>query len=148
MTKFVKPTYKGKKGEKIIIDAACKGEITAYVKHEATGALVPVTKEAVSRMKNGETLDIEEAERLYDRFFFKLPSLASRWGMENKECLGKLMELEVPCFFNPGEVPHNGKEATVGQDDVCVFLEYITAVEKNKVKKVNDIEPRFIKACL
>ncbi len=148
MTKFVKPNYKGKNAEKIIIDAACKGKITAYAKHQPTGAMIPVTQEAVARMKNGEELDIKEAEKLYDRFYFKLPSLASRWGMENKDCLGKLIELEVPCFFNPGEVPTNGNEAKVGQDDVCVFMEYVIAVEKRKVKKINDIEPRFIKASI
>lgn len=33
MKEFVKLTYKDKRDKKIIIDAVCKGELTAYVKH-------------------------------------------------------------------------------------------------------------------
>ena len=144
MSKFVKPTYRGKKVKKAIINAAIKGNITAYVKHSPTGAMIPVTPEAISRMKNGETLDIEEAERTYNRFYFRLPFLAIRWGMENKVCLGKLMENEVPCFFNPNEVPIHNKSATVGQDDVCVFQEYVEALEKKTFKMIKDVRPEFI----
>jgi hypothetical protein len=145
MKKLVKANYKGKKKEKIIIDAATKGEITAYIKHSPTGAIIPVTPEAVFRMKNGETLSIEEAERTYDRFYFRIPFLAIRWGMETKECLGKLIELEVPCFFNRAKVPVYGNKAMVGQDDVCVFQEYVEALEKNIIKKKKDVQPEFIK---
>lgn len=144
MKKFVKANYKGKKGEKVIIDAARKGELTAYVKHSPTGAMIPVTSEAIERMKNGETLNIEEAERNYDRFYFRLPFLAIRWGIETKECLGKLMELEVPCFFNPKEVPVSENKAMVGQDDVCIFQEYVEALEKNIFKKKKDVQPEFV----
>jgi hypothetical protein len=144
MNKFVKSNYKGKKVEKMIMDAACNGDITTYVKHKATGAKIPIATQAVRRMKNGETLDIEEAERTHDRFYFKLPNLAIRWGIEKKECLGKLIELEVPCFFNPNQVPINGNDAKVGQDDICVFNEYVEALEKNNIKKINDINPEFI----
>jgi hypothetical protein len=99
MKKFVKPNFKGKKHEKIILDAAQKGDLTAYVMHSPTGAMIPVDPDAIIRMKNGETMDLAEAEKLYARFYFKLPFLAIRWGMKTKECLGKLMELEVPCFL-------------------------------------------------
>lgn len=144
MKKFVKANYKGKKAENIIIDGACKGKITAYVKHKATGALIPVKSDAVKRMKNGETLDIEEAERTHDRYYFKIPMLSERWGMGKKECLGKLIELNVPCFFNPNQVPVIGDTANVGQDDVCVFKEYVNALENGIIKKVKDVEPFFI----
>jgi len=142
MKKYVKANYKGKRSEKIVINAACKGELTAYVKHSPTGALIPVTSDAVIRMKNGETLDIEQAERLYDRFYFKLPFLAIRWGMETKECFGKLMDLQVPLFFNPYEAELAG---AIGQDDLCVFQEYVEALEKTTIKMKKDVQPEFIK---
>jgi hypothetical protein len=144
MRKFVKPTYKGKKGEKVVIDAACEGKLTAYVKHSPTGAMIPVTMDALQRMRDGETMNIEEAERTHDRFYFRLPFLAVRWGMDSKECLGKLMELEVPCFFNPNDVPIDSNKATVGQDDVCIFQEYVEALEKKTFKKKKDVQPEFI----
>jgi hypothetical protein len=145
MKNFVKPNYKGKKVEKIIMDAASKGELTAYIKHSPSGAMIPVTTEAIDRLKNGETLGIEEAERTYDRFYFKLPFLAIRWGMENKECLDKLIDLDVPCFFNPEQVPISENKATVGQDDVCVFKEYVDALEKTIIKKKKDVQPEFVR---
>ena len=144
MKKFVRPNYRGKKNEKVVINAACQGDITAYVKHQPTGALIPVKPEAVRRMKAGETVGLEETERLHDRFYFKIPALAERWGMEKPNCFAKLIELEVPCFFNPNQVPIEGNEAKVGQDDVCVYQEYVEAVEKKKVKKVKDVQPEFI----
>ena len=144
MKKFVKANYKGKKAEKIVINAACEGKLTAYIKHNPTGALIPVTSDAVIRMKEGEELDIKEAERTYDRFYFKLPFLAIRWGMGSKECLGKLIELEVPCFFNSNETLIKGNEAHVGQDDVCIFKEYVDALEKKTIKMKKDVQPEFI----
>lgn len=142
MKKFVKPNYKGKKAEKMIINAACKGELTAYFKHNPTGAMIPATTEAVQRMKDGETLNIEQIERAYDRFYFRLPFLAIRWGMETKECLGRLMELEVPCFYIPRETKVAGK---IGQDDICIFMEYVEALEKSVIKMKKDVHPEFIK---
>jgi hypothetical protein len=144
MPKFVKLKNKSKKEKKIIIDGACDNKITAYVKEEHTGALIPVTTEAVKRMRNGETLSIEEAERLHDRFYFKLPALAIRWGIDKKELLGKIIELKIPSFFNPNEVKINGNEALVGQDDVCVFKEYVDALEKKLIKMKKDIKPDYI----
>ncbi len=144
MKKFVKPDHKGKKAEKKIISAACKGDLTAYVKHYPTGAMIPLCAEAVERMNNGETLDIEQAERRNDRYYFSLPFLAIRWGMETKDCLDLLIKSEVPCFFNPREVEINGNSALVGQDDICVFKEYVDALEENLVKKQKDIQPEFI----
>lgn len=143
MKKFVKPTYKGKNTEKLVINAACKGDLTAYVKHNPTGAMIPITSDAVRRLQNGEKIDIEEAEKTHDRFYFKLPSLAVRWGMENKECFEKLIELEVPCFFNPNQVPMDNNIATVIRDDICIFQEYVEALEKKSIKKINDLKPEF-----
>lgn len=144
MKKFVKPNYKGKEHAKKIINAACKENITAYVKHSPTGAFIPVTTDAMQRLKDGETLAIDKAERTYDRFYFRLPFLSVRWGMENKECLGKLIKFEVPMFFNPSLVEINNNEAKVGQDDICIFQEYVEALEKKIIKKKKDVQPEFI----
>lgn len=143
--KFVKSNYKGKKYEKEIHKACANGDLTAYAKHNPTGAMIPIAPEAFIRIKNGETLGIEEAERTYDRFYYRLPFLAIRWGMENKECLKKLMDLEVPCFFNPNEVPISENKATVGGDDICVFKEYVDALEKSVIKIKKDVQPEFVK---
>jgi|GEM_PF-5352163 hypothetical protein len=128
----------------LIVDAAAKDKIQAFFKHQPTGALVPVCPKIIQRMKNGETFTFDEAEKTTDRYYFKLPDIAKRWGMEQKECLGKLMELEVPCFFIPNDVHIELDTAKVCQDDVCVFKEYIDAVEKKKVKKKIDTKPEFI----
>lgn len=147
MTKHVKLKNKSKKHQNIITGAASKGEVTAYVQDEHTGALIPITKEAVNRMKNGETLSMEEAERLHDRFYFKLPSLAIRWGMDKKELIGKIIELKIPSFFNPNEVEITGDKALVGQDDICVFKEYIDAIEEKVIKMKKDVQPEYIGKC-
>lgn len=141
--KFIKIS-KNMKHKEMIIDAASKDKIQVYVKHKATGALVPIKNELIDRLKNGETMHLEDAEKTTDRYYFKLPNLAKRWGLEQKECLGKLIELEVPCFFNPNDVPILEDTAKVCQDDICVFKEYIDAVEKKKVKKKIDTNPDFI----
>lgn len=141
--KFVKYEKIGKHKD-MILEAASKDKIQVFVKHKPTGALIPIKPELINRLKNGETLNLEEAEKITDRYYFKLPNLAKRWGMEQRECLGKLMELEIPCFFNPNDVPIDGDTAKVCQGDICVFKEYIDAVEKKKVKKKFDTKPDFI----
>ena len=143
MSKFSKLTDYSKKDQKIIIEGARDDKIDVYVKHSPTGALIPITNEAIQRVTEGETLDIEEAERTHDRFYFKLPFLAIRWGMDSKQCLGKLMELEVPCFFNPNDVPINNDMAQVSKDDICVFKEYVDALEEKIIQKVKDVQPEY-----
>jgi len=144
MTKFIKLKNKNKKERNILTDAASKGELTAYIKHDPTGALVPVSKDAIKRMENGEMLDFHEAERLYDRFYFKVPFLAIRWGIITTECLGKLIEFKIPSFFNPNEVEIKGNKASVGADNVCVFKEYVDALEKKIMKIKKNVEPEYI----
>ena len=59
---YVKPNYKGKKAEKKVMDAAEKGELTAYIKHPVTGLMIPVGKSLVIRLRAGEQITIAEIE--------------------------------------------------------------------------------------
>ena len=144
MKKYVKADYKGKKNAKKIIDSAKSGKITAYAKHDGTGAIIPIDPEFIQKMQNGESYSLEEAEKRYDRFMFKLPELALRWGLDNKETLGVLIGFSVPCFVNPRELDKKNDSALIGSEDVCVFFEYVEAIENNHgIQKKNDIEPIF-----
>lgn len=136
--KLVKPNCKGKKLEKVIIEAASQGKITAYVKHKKTGAAIPIDSEYVKRMKNGESFDISEAERRHNRRYFKVDKLSKRWDMNPDDVVGILLEFEVSCFVKPNEVENDGIKMMVGCEDVCVFEEYVLAIEKKRrLKKAN-----------
>lgn len=59
---YVSPSYKGKNKEKIVVDAAEKGDIQAYVQHPGTKQMHAVPKEIITRMKNGENFNISTLE--------------------------------------------------------------------------------------
>src|SRR6185369_16829318 len=135
MTEYVKPDWK--KYKKHILDATKSGQLTAYAKHDSTGAMVPIDPSYIQKMKEGKT---------YDRFMFKLHDLATRWELNTKDTLGILIKFEVPCFVNPRELDQKDNSSLVGSEDVCIFAEYVEALEKNKsIEKKNNINPILLK---
>lgn len=141
--KLVKPNCKGKRIEKAVMDAASQGNITIYVKHKKTGAAVPIDSEYVKRMTNGDTVNLSDAERRYNRRYFKVDKLSIRWDMDSDDIVAVLMEFEVPCFFIPNEVEHDGFSASVGCDDICVFEEYVLAIEKKRKLKKKNVKSNY-----
>lgn len=142
--KLIKPNKYGKELEKKVIEGAAKRELTTYVKHKKTGAVVPIDSKFVMRMANGESFDIGEAERRYNRRYFKVEKLTDRWDMESDDIVAILMEFEVPCFFNPNEVEHDETTAKVGCNDICVFEEYVLAIEKKRKLKKKNVNSRYM----
>ena len=142
--KLVRPNKYGKKIEKAAFDAFATGELSGYVKHKKTGANIPVDGEIAKRMYNGETFDISDAERKYNRRYFKVEKLTIRWDMEPDDIVSILMEFEVPCFFNSGEVEYDATSAQVGCNDVCVFEEYVLAIEKKRRLKKKEVNSRYM----
>ena len=138
--KLVKPSKYGKEMENKIFDAASKGELTAFDKHKKTAAVIPIENEIIKKMKSGESFDIGDAERKHNRRFFKVEKLTIRWDMEPNSIVKILQEFEVPCFFKPDEVEHDGISAIVGCGDICVFEEYILAIEKKRNLKKNHVK--------
>lgn len=59
---YVRPNYKGKKAEKIIIDAAENGCLDAWCQHPITKKMIKVPANLISRMRLGESFSIEEIE--------------------------------------------------------------------------------------
>ena len=58
--KFVKANYKGNKIKQKINEAAESGELRAFVKCDITGEMIRVHPDLVKRMRQGETLTIDE----------------------------------------------------------------------------------------
>ncbi len=142
---FIEYNSIDKKIKKAILDAAANGELSTYIVHKETGAKVPIKKEAIQRLKRGDEMDLEEAERTTNRYYFNMYNLSLRWNMKPEECFDKLRPFNLPFFFNPNHVPIlDDYSAMVGINDVCMFLEYILAVEEKLELTINDIAPEFI----
>lgn len=130
---YVKSDYRGKKLAHHIIDAASSGELIAYIKHPPTGAMIPIDPIYISKMKNGETVELQEAERKYNRRYFKVEKLKIRWDMDSDEVIRIFESYKVPVYFLRNEVTFEEKHEA---DDFCFFEEYVLAIEKkNKLKK-------------
>jgi hypothetical protein len=57
---FVKPNYRGKKYEKIILNASKTGKVDTYIKHPDTGIPIRLPMNIVERIHNGETVMLDE----------------------------------------------------------------------------------------
>lgn len=130
---LVKVKCKDKKMQELIDNAIYENKVTIYVIHKKTGAIIPVDNEFYKRVKDGEIFELSEIERKYDRRFFKANNLEIRWNMDMKDIIKILNKYDIPCFIELNKLNKDKIKYEPKDDEICVFEEYVLALEK-KVK--------------
>lgn len=142
--KMVKITSYSPQDANTLINAASQGQITLYAKHKETGASIPVDNQYVKALKDGRKFNLVDVERRYDRHYFKIKQLERRWDMEGPEVVEMLMKYNVSTFYKPAEVAQLEGEVRLGINDICVFSEYVTAIEQRENIKKEDCESKYL----
>jgi len=125
---FTKLTKFKKNEQKCISKGVINNELTSYMEHKKTGAIIPVSQQAFKKLSNGEALDFSKCERADNRRYYYVKDLSKRWKKNNDEVLDILVEHECTLFAV-------GSTSTgilkIGIEDICIYEEYVLALEKS-----------------
>lgn len=142
--KMVKITSYPQQEANTLMKAASQGKVTAYVQHKETGAPIPIDNQYINSLKSGRKFNLVDVERRYDRHYFKIKQLERRWDMDGSEIMKILIKYNVQTFYKPAEVAHVDGEPMVGRNDICVFAEYVTAIEGRDNLKKTETDPKYL----
>lgn len=109
-----------------------KDNLLCYMKHELTGAKIPIENNYALSILNNKSHLLIEIERKYNRRFFYIRDLTKRWNIKENEVMDKLKlyEISLSDHFETKKI--------------IVFEEYVIGIEKKEYIKISKVKSKYI----